>query len=203
MEKFVQNCFCSIKHLLESAIYLMGALYYYLTSYCCRLSTVIGCFLFKFYLLDRARENEQEGGGTGRSSLPTEQGAQLGLNPRTWDHYLSQRQMLNKLNHPGTLDIFLTFVLFLSHLHCFKANTIFVQRFEETWRSLAHGICNTHVPCVLITDVPSCLMSVLFFMSVLKMNLRAKYIHVFTFSKANMGQVLMKYWIVFIFQQKH
>ena len=31
-----------------------------------------------------------------------EQGADLGLDPRTLDHNLSQRQTLNQLNHPGT-----------------------------------------------------------------------------------------------------
>ena len=43
------------------------------------------------------------GRGRGRSRLPPEQGAWCGLHPRTQNHYLSRRQMLNPLSHPAPL----------------------------------------------------------------------------------------------------
>ena len=64
-------------------------------------------FFKKFYLFDieKLRASTSRGNGRQRererSMLPEGQGTQHGLHPRTWDHDLSPRQMLNPLSHPG------------------------------------------------------------------------------------------------------
>jgi len=45
----------------------------------------------------RGRERERES-----SRLPVEQEARCGAHLGPWDHDLSQRQILNRLSHPGT-----------------------------------------------------------------------------------------------------
>ena len=63
---------------------------------------------------EREREHEQgqgaEGEGEANSLLSGE--PNVGLHPRTPDHDLSRRQMLNRLSHPGAPKI----LFFLSNL---------------------------------------------------------------------------------------
>ena len=63
-------------------------------------------FFFKKTLFIWERDKNKR-----RSRLPTEQGAQLGSNPGSWDHDPSWRQMLNWPSHPGA-PISVLFLMF-------------------------------------------------------------------------------------------
>ena len=61
---------------------------------------------------EREREPGEEGEGEGEAGSPPCGELDLGLNPRTLDHDLSQRQTLNQWNHPGAPGFYIFNELF-------------------------------------------------------------------------------------------
>ena len=63
----------------------------------------VTAFLKRFYLFICEREHECGGWteGEGQADIPLSREPDVGLNPKIWDHDLSQRETLNQLSHPG------------------------------------------------------------------------------------------------------